>query len=159
MRRFRQLLSEAEAKEILSSCSNGILSLTEPDGTPYGVPVSYAYDGFRQIYFHSAVTGHKLDCIAHDCRCSFCVVGQDVIVPEKFTSYFRSVIVRGTIKVVKHPDEMLKGLQMLCDKYSPGIDPAAEISRCFGHVAVLRLDIEDFTGKEAIELVNERKDR
>lgn len=45
------------------------------------------------------------------------------------------------------------------DKYSPGIGPTAEIACGCGRVAVLRLDIEDMTRKEAIELVNERKDR
>lgn len=47
MRRFRQSLSEQAAKEILTTATNGVLSLTDSDGTPYGVPISYVYDGDR----------------------------------------------------------------------------------------------------------------
>lgn len=154
MRRFKQLLSEQAAKEILYRCTHGVLSLVDSDGEPYGVPLSYVYDGDKCIYFHSAVRGHKIECIGNGCRCSFCVVGQDMIVPEEFTTYFRSVIVRGRISVVSSRDEVMKGLLLLSGKYSPGVEPDAEISRCIGRVSVLRLDIESITGKEAVELVS-----
>ncbi|MBD5231564.1 MAG: pyridoxamine 5'-phosphate oxidase family protein [Bacteroidales bacterium] len=158
MRRFKQLLSDQYAKEILMSRTNGVLSLIDVDGEPYGVPISYVYDGDKCIYFHSAVKGHKMECIEAHGRCSFCVVSQDLIVPDEFTSYFTSVIVKGKISAVRSRDEVLKGLLLLCEKYSPGIDPDAEISRCINHVAVLRLDIESITGKEAIEFVRNRKE-
>lgn len=156
MRRFKQLLSDADTKEILFSATNGVLSLIDPDGGVYGVPISFAYDGGKHIYFHSAVKGHKIDCLTADLRCSFSVVGQDEIVAEKFTSFFRSVILKGTIHIVSEPDEIMKGLLLLCEKYSPGIDPDAEIASCLNRVVVLRLDIENMSGKEAIELVRKR---
>lgn len=156
MRRFKQLLSEQAVKEILYTATNGVLSLIDSDGVPYGVPISYVYDGDKCIYFHSAVKGHKMECIAFNGRCSFCVIGQDQIMPDEFTSYFRSVIVKGEIHVVTVRDEMMKGLLLLCKKYSPGVNPDAEISKCLGHVSVLRLDIDGMTGKEAIELVKKR---
>lgn len=91
MRRFKQLLDEQASKEILIHATNGVLSLVDSDGAPYGVPVSYAYDGDGSIYFHSAVSGHKIECIEADSRCSFCVVAQDLIIPEEFTTYFRKL--------------------------------------------------------------------
>lgn len=158
MRRFKQLLDEQATKEILNNATNGVLSLVDSDGEPYGVPISYAYDGERSIYFHSAVKGHKIECIEAESRCSFCVVAQDLIVPDEFTTYFRSVIVKGTVHTVIDRDDMIQGLLLLCAKYSPGIDPDAEISKCINHVLVLRLDIDSLTGKEAIELVRKRKE-
>ena len=158
MRRFKQLLDEQATKEILNHATNGVLSLVDSDGEPYGVPISYAYDGDRSIYFHSAVKGHKIECIEAESRCSFCVVAQDLIVPDEFTTYFRSVIVKGTVHTVIDRDDMIQGLLLLCAKYSPGIDPDAEISKCINHVSVLRLDIDSLTGKEAIELVRKRKE-
>lgn len=157
MRRLKQLLDEQATKEILNNATNGVLSLVDTDGEPYGVPISYAYDGSGCIYFHSAVKGHKIECIEADSRCSFCVVAQDLIMPDEFTTYFRSVIVNGTIHAVIARDEMMKGLLLLCKKYSPDINPNAEISKCINHVSVLRLDIDSMTGKEAIELVRKRK--
>ena len=158
MRRFKQLLDEQAVKEILNNATNGVLSLVDSAGEPYGVPISYAYDGAGSIYFHSAVNGHKIECIEANSSCSFCVVAQDMVVPDEFTTYFRSVIVKGTIHAVIARDEMIKGLLLLCEKYSPGIDPDAEISKCINHVSVLRLDIDSMTGKEAIELVRKRKE-
>lgn len=156
MRRLRQQLPQPEAEKLLNQGTNGVLSLVDIDGQPYGVPISYACDNAGHIYFHSAVAGRKLDCIRHEARCSFCVVGQDVIMPQEFTTYFRSVIVEGRISIVSEPEEIMKGLLLLAGKYSPGIDPGAEIAGSLKRVAVMRLDIESLMGKESIELVNKR---
>lgn len=157
MRRFRQLLPEEETRRILREQTNGVLSLVDPDGEPYGVPLSFAYDGESAIYFHSATAGRKVDCISGGgSRCSFCTISQDLIVPDEFTTYFRSAIVSGHISIVTDRDEIMKGLLLLCEKYSPGVDSSEEIARCLGHVAVMRLDIEEMSGKEAIELVRAR---
>ena len=153
MRRIKQQLPVGEVVEILRAGSCGILSLVDADGEPYGVPMSYAYDGRRSIYFHSAPSGHKVACIGNDSRCSFCVVAQDTVVPEEFTTYFRSVIVQGRIHILKERSAMVEGLAALCRKYSPGVDAAAEIAKGISHVTVLRLDIERMSGKQAIELV------
>ena len=45
MRRFKQQIPEAEAKEILRTATNGVLCLTDYDNRPYGVPMSFIYDG------------------------------------------------------------------------------------------------------------------
>lgn len=156
MRRFKQQLAFEDAVEILSSCTNGILSLVDTDGVPYGVPISYVYDGNDHIYLHSAISGRKIDCINAEPRCSFCVVAQDDIVPEEFTTYFRSVIVAGKIKVLTDPEEISTGLIMLSDKYCTGIDPSKEIDKFLKVVKVLRIDIGSITGKESIELARQR---
>lgn len=157
MRRFKQQLPEEVAKAILAKATNGVLSLVDSDGEPYGVLISFAYDGKKSIYFHSATQGQKIDCISVNPNCSFCVVGQDMIVPDEFTSYFRSVIVKGRVYVVTELEEIMKGLLLLCEKYSPGIDPDKEITRCLSHVAVMRLEIDNMTGKESIELIRQRQ--
>ena len=62
MRRNKQALSQEECTEILWKGTSGVLSLSGDDGYPYGVPISYAYDG-EKLYFHCARAGHKLDAI------------------------------------------------------------------------------------------------
>lgn len=157
MRRFKQQLPIEDAVKILNSCTNGILSLVDKEGNPYGVPISYVYDGNKHIYLHSASTGRKIDCINADSRCSFCVVAQDHVVPEEFTTYFRSVIVTGRIKILTDPGEINAGLIMLSNKYCPGIDPTNEIEKFIKVVKVLRIDIDNITGKESIELVRQKQ--
>lgn len=63
---------------------------------------------------------------------------------------------RGNVYIMTEQDEIMKGLLLLCEKYSPGIDSDDEIAKCLGHVTVLRLDMDEVTGKEAIELVRRR---
>lgn len=157
MRRFKQQLPIEDAVKILNSCTNGILSLVDKEGNPYGVPISYVYDGNKHIYLHCASTGRKIDCINAYSRCSFCVVAQDHVVPEEFTTYFRSVIVTGRIKILTDPGEINAGLIMLSNKYCPGIDPTNEIEKFIKVVKVLRIDIDNITGKESIELVRQKQ--
>jgi len=90
MRRVKQLLPLAESIEILQSMSNGVLALSGNEDYPYAVPVSYAYDG-KDIYIHSALSGHKIDCIKDNSKVSFCVIKEDNIVPEEFTTYFKNL--------------------------------------------------------------------
>lgn len=49
MRRFKQQLTLDDAVKILNSCTNGFLSLVDTEGEPYGVPISYVYDGQNHI--------------------------------------------------------------------------------------------------------------
>ena len=69
-------------------------------GYPYGVPLSYVYHNGK-LYFHCAKAGHKLDAIRREGKCSFCVIGQDQVVAEKYTTLFRSVIAFGQVRVLE----------------------------------------------------------
>ena len=152
MRRMRQQLSTCDCEQILKRCSSGVLALTGDGG--YAVPLSYVYAN-GQIIFHSAVQGHKIDSIKRDSRCSFCVIDRDDVKPDEFTTYFRSVIAFGRISIIEDFDEQLQSLRLLGRRYSPDNEQGLqhEIDKSIGHVALLRLDIEHLSGKEAIELV------
>lgn len=157
MRRNRQQLSKEECEGILNQCTSGVLGLTGDGGYPYAVPLSYVYsDG--AIIFHSGVQGHKVDAIKRDSRCSFCVIEQDEIKPAELTTYFRSVIVFGHIRIVEDEAEKVQLLRLLGRRYSPDNEDGLqhEIDKSLDHVLLLRLDIEHMSGKEAIELVKAR---
>ncbi|MDE7116422.1 MAG: pyridoxamine 5'-phosphate oxidase family protein [Muribaculaceae bacterium] len=156
MRRFNQELPESEINRILQEGKYAVIALDGDEYYPYAVPVNYVYDG-EAIYLHSASTGHKTDSIRRNPRCSICVVDKDDVIPEEFTSYFRSVIAFGHAKILDREDEKIKILRMLSDKYSPGIDPTDEISRFIKTVCIIRIDIDSISGKEAIELSRQRR--
>lgn len=158
MRRNRQQLSREECERILSRCTSGVLALTGDGGYPYAVPLSYVYaDG--AIIFHSAVQGHKVDAIRRDSRCSFCVIEQDDIRPAEFTTYFRSVIAFGRIRLLEDAAEKVRALRLLGRRYSPDDEPGLqhEIDKSLDRLLLLRFDIEHLSGKEAIELTKARK--
>ena len=127
------------------------------ENRPYGVPMSFIYDGDKSIYFHSALTGRKIECIKHNPNACFTVIAQDEIHPEEFTTYFRSVIVEGKIVILSDRQQMIDALKLLSTKYSPGLDCEPEIEKGINRVLILKLEIESITGKEAIELTKQRK--
>ena len=94
MRRKRQALPQEGMDAVLQKGTSGVLAVSGDHGYPYAVPLSYVYDG-KALYFHCAKAGHKLDGIRRDAKASFCVIDQDQVVPEEYTTYFRSVIVFG----------------------------------------------------------------
>ena len=158
MRRFKQLLSEEVAVEILNRNTSGILALAGDEDYPYAVPISYVYvDG--KLYFHSAKVGHKIDAIKRCEKVSFCVIDKDEIVPEKYTTYFRSVIVFGKARIVEDEVEMRRAATVLALKYSPDFEAGIEeeINSSIKNMAIIEMTIEHMTGKEAIELVNMKK--
>lgn len=117
-----------------------------------------AVQGCLRVYFHCALEGYKLDCIARNDRASFCVVGGDEVVPAEFTTYFRSAVAFGRVRLVEGHDERVYALRLLADKYAPGLDEgfAREVTTLLRQTRVLRLDVEALTGKEAVELVRAR---
>ncbi len=156
MRRARQQTTEEEARRILNEGTSGVLALSGDDGYNYAVPISYALDGDK-IYFHAAPSGHKIDSMRRNDRVSFCVIDQDEIVPERFTTHFKSAIAFGRIRIVESDDdpEKRRGLELLMDKYSPEVsdeERAKEIAKMRACVVPV-LDIEHLTGKMAKELV------
>lgn len=158
MRRIKQLLSEEESIAILERGTSGVLALSGDDGYPYAVPISYLYtDG--KIIFHGAKAGHKIDAIKADSKASFCVIDRDEIIPEKYTTYFRSVIAFGKIRILENPQEMREAVDILAQKYREGHEEERnkEIDMEFPALCVMELEIEHMTGKEAIELVRRRE--
>lgn len=158
MRRKRQELSREDTAAILERRASGVLALAEEGGFPYAVPLSYVYTGDK-LYFHCAKSGHKLELIRQNPKASFCVVDQDQIVPEEYTTYFRSAIVFGELRVMEDSPEKRAAIEALAAKYDPE-GPAdgrqKEIDREWGALCVLEMKISHMTGKEAIELVRAR---
>ena len=157
MRRKKQELSKEECIDILQTAKTAVLGVVGDNGYPYTVPINFVYANDK-IYFHSAKSGHKIDGIKNNSKVSFCVIAKDEIIPEKFTTYFRSVIVFGKARILESMDEILPAIRKLGMKYNPDEEGCnEEIKRCLQALAVIEMDIEHMTGKEAIELTKHRK--
>ena len=156
MRRKRQQLSEGESIEILQKTTAGTLALLGDNGYPYAVPISYVYaDG--KLYFHSALSGHKIDAIRNCDKASFCVIDKDDVHPEKYTTFFRSVIVFGRIHIIEDEQKKLATARLLGDRYNPNQEETLqkELEKGLARMVMIRFDIEHLTGKEAIELMKQ----
>lgn len=85
IRRQDRLLREENARRLLKEGEYGVLSMVAPEGTPYGVPVNYVWDGKDAVYIHCAPEGRKLRCLLETQKASFCIVGRTHVIPNKFT--------------------------------------------------------------------------
>ncbi len=158
MRRRKQELSQDEILQILEKGTSGVLALIGDNGYPYAVPLSYVYSD-NTFYFHSAKEGHKIDSIRNSCHASFCVVDKDDVHPQEYTTYYRSVISFGRITIIEDYDEKYTSARVFAKKYNKNDEKLLkkEMEKSFDHMLMLRFDIDHMTGKEAIELVRERK--
>ena len=157
MRRIRQQLSDEESISILEKATSGTLALLGDNGYPYAVPISYVYSEGK-LFFHSALSGHKIDAIRNCDKTSFCVVDQDEVIPKKYTTFFRSVIAFGRIHIIEDEAEKLAVARLIGNHYNPNDDESLqkEIESGLARMLAIRFDIEHLTGKEAIELVRMR---
>ena len=154
MRRIRQQLNEAACEDVLRRGTSGVLALAGDDGYPYAVPLSYVWAEGKLI-FHGATTGHKLDAMRRDPRASFCVIDADEVVPERYTTHYRSVICFGRMRVIEGPEEMRRLVMLLGEKYWPNHpgEASAEIDGAMSRMCVYVMDVERVTGKQAVELL------
>ncbi|MCF8042850.1 MAG: pyridoxamine 5'-phosphate oxidase family protein [Desulfarculaceae bacterium] len=147
LRRKDRAVDREQAWRILEQGEYGVLSTVSPEGQPYGTPLHYCLmDG--DIYFHCALTGHKLDNIAANSRVSLCVVGKAQVLPDQFATLYESVVAFGPATEVLGAQKQA-ALNALLDKYS--LDFRAEglkyIEKMSGKARVFKIAIEALSGK------------
>lgn len=151
MRRFKQQLTEQECLAILTTEPRGVLSLIGDGGYPYGVPLDFVYDD-GCLYFHCALSGHKLDAVKACDKASFCVLDKGRKPDDDWAYYFNSVIVFGRIRIVEDNEEKLRRLRQLGLKYFPTADEVEEdVKKNADRCHILALRIEHMTGKRVHE--------
>lgn len=149
VRRQDRLLDETGAVALLRNGEYGVLSLQAEEGGGYGIPVNYVWDGGSSVYIHCAPDGRKLRCIGACAKVSFCVVGATRVVPDKFSTAYRSVVLSCTARTGLDPEERMKALMLLLDKYSSDYKEIGikYTEKSFHRTEIIRLDIVEWSGK------------
>lgn len=145
MRRKDRERDAAFAWEVFDRASFAVLSMRDGDGG-YGVPISPARIG-ETVYFHCALEGKKLDCLARWPRASLAVC--EVAGPDYFSCKYRSAIFRGEVSLVENEAEKIAALRAITEKYCPDdMTDFEEYARRQKGTAVCRMDVTEITGKE-----------
>ena len=121
--------------------------------------MSYVSDEGK-IWFHCAKSGYKLDAITQNGKASFCVIEEDKVVPREYTTYFRSVIVFGQMRILRDEGEKRRAIEKLASKYAPSdseVERQRAIQKEYSSLCVLELTIQHMSGKEAIELARRKE--
>ena len=155
MRRAKQRLSPEESLAILEKGSSGVLALWDGE-EPYAVPLSYVYHQGK-LYFHCARAGRKLAAARTCPKASFCVVAADNVIPEKYTTAYRSVIVSGRLRIIEDEAEMVPALRLLAAKYNPlqGEVLDNKIAEGIPRMFMLELSADEISGKQGKEFLNQ----
>lgn len=148
MRRKDRELQAVQAWEIVDGCDQCVLAMTEADGAPYAAPLNFVREG-EYLYFHSALTGRKLDRLTRDGRvCVVCVAADAVIDQPQLTTRYASAILRGTAAEVTEPAEKVRALRLLCRKLAPeNPEGQGDFQSCLSRTVVWRIAVESITGK------------
>lgn len=110
MSKSKQKMSQAEIEQFLTLARVGRLGLNLEDG-PYIVPVGYVYRNGK-VAFHSCAKGRKMEALKNHPKVCFEV---DETISD--ASVYKSIIIRGTVKILDDPEEMIPYLQLHIDKY------------------------------------------
>ena len=111
------------ALEVFDKAPYVTVSFTRPDGSPYGVPLSLARTGDKTFYFHCALEGDKLDCIAANPTVALSAVTRctPTIGPRdgSFTLQYKSAMAVGKAEVVRDRSEKIEALRAICQRFLP----------------------------------------
>lgn len=151
MRRKNRELPEEQALDILDRAQWGVLSLSDGDGLPYGVPLNHARVG-NKLVFHCAKEGQKLEFLKANPRGWFTAVASAQVLSDKGTTLFESAMAAGTLRVVEDEDGWLAGFNAINAKFTATPDLGREFVAKWGAAAlILEMDIERLTGKGNLE--------
>ncbi len=126
--------------ELIDKSRFGVIMMNQDEPHPYGIPLSIARDG-NVLYFHSAMEGKKVTLFKDHPAVSVVFVGDgnppelyskeeldeiaadeskfNLLVSTVFTSEFESAIVTGKVELVSSEEERIKGMEVICKKYTP----------------------------------------
>lgn len=151
--RKKQQLSQEECIALLQQERRGVLSVLGDGGYPYGLPMNHYYcpeDG--KLYFHSGMTGHKVDALRRNSRASFCVCEPGQSQPGEWALDVRSVVVFGRVELVEDWERAMEMTRRLSERFT---DDAAyiarEIEQSGRHTLCFALVPEHMTGKRVHE--------
>jgi hypothetical protein len=147
LRRKDRSITNDEAISILNEAEYGVLSTVSPDGKPYGVPLNFCIID-HCIYFHSAIEGQKIENIEKNKSVSFCAVGNNEILPDKFGTKYESVIVSGEVEETFDDNKQI-ALEGMLKKYSSNYFEKGlkYIETLKAKARVFKISIVNFSGK------------
>ena len=148
MRRKDRQMTEDFAWEVVDRCEYAVVAMTAENGEPYCLPVNVVREG-RNIYFHSAMAGRKAECLRLHPRVCLTCVGENQVLPERYTTLYSSAVAFGTARELADEKEKTEALRLLCRRYTPdhmdGFDAA--IAASLGRTAIWCIAVEEITGK------------
>lgn len=150
MRRKEKSIESMEEIELIIQSENVLRLGLCVDNQPYIVPLNYGYLD-KQFFVHCAKEGRKLDMIAKNPNvCIEIERGNELVTGDvacRYTMKFESIIGFGRATVLTEIEDVKRGLEILMAQFSDSKFTFNE--KAMNRVAVIRIDIDEITGKKA----------
>lgn len=152
IRRKDREISREEAMAIASTCEYAVVSMVDPTGAPYCVPVSIALDRHETgetVYFHSATVGFKNDCLNANPKVCLLCVGNTERLSDEFSTKYESAVLRGSAHLVENAEEKCRALRLICERHTPAYMHAFDdaVAKMLDRTAIWAIEVESVTGK------------
>ena len=142
-------MDAAFAMEVFDKAPYVTVSMMREDGRPYGLPLSLVRTDEKTFYFHCAMEGEKVDCIAHNptvflsavTRCAPTVGPKD----GSFSLQYKSATAIGKAEMVTNKEEKIEALRAICQRFLPKHMDAFDdaISRSIERTKVVRITLTE----------------
>lgn len=149
MRKDKRRRDATWALEVFDKAPFVTVSMTRPDGTPYGLPLSLVRKDDDTFYFHCAGEGEKLDCLRANPTVSLSAVSRCMPKFEEeknnFTEYYNSAVALGRAEIVEDDAEKVEALRLLCERFLPKfMDHFDEaIARSLARTTIVRITLTE----------------
>ena len=156
MRRKERSRDENWIAEFLAGSEMGTMAYAA-GGQPHLVTRNFVFDeGAHAIYMHGAKKGRTFEFAVNAPRVCFGAGQPGRLLPGpravNLGTEYSSVVLYGRLQVVEDQAEARLALQLLCEKYFPHLDYGEDYEPVSDEdlkvTAVLRIDIESWSGKE-----------
>ena len=149
-----EIKERRELKEIIRRGKYTILSLCR-ENEPYILTMNYGYDLEKNsLYFHTSQKGLKIDFIKQNSYVCGTVIEDLGYKMGECDHAYRSVVFWGTLHIIEDLEEKKEGMDVLLHHLEDNPDDFKERllqdDRVYEkrNMAILRLDIEEMTGKQ-----------
>ncbi len=123
MRKSMRQMDTRWALEVFDKAPFITMSMTRPDGTPYGLPLNMARKDDTTFYFHCAPEGEKIDCLRHNPMVSLSAVSRCTPKYEEennnFTEHYNSAVALGNAEIIYDRQEKIDALRLICERFLP----------------------------------------
>jgi nitroimidazol reductase NimA-like FMN-containing flavoprotein (pyridoxamine 5'-phosphate oxidase superfamily) len=148
-------MTESDARDFFAAQNEGRLATCDAAGQPYITPLNYFYRDGR-LYFHSKLTGRKLDNIAENSRVCFEVSKVEKLTvnndrPCACSTRYTSVLAFGVAREIPDGKEKAALLNQLVGRYADGkpFQPVEESQAA--DCAVVEIRIDKISGKRNVD--------
>jgi uncharacterized protein len=151
-RKEKEIKNNSIFVEIIKSGKYTTISMCR-ENEPYLVTLNYGFDTLKNsLYFHCANEGTKLDFIKENSNVCATIIEDRGYKMNECNHAYRSVILRGKMKIVKDILEKEHGFDVLLHhlEENPEIlkKKLFKANEPYERTSILRMDIESIQGKE-----------